>query len=481
MKSRKFTVQDLLCIFVILNPIFDIVSFIFRNYFETTISISTFIRPILPIAVGIYFFSKESKRGRIRLFLIASLYVLYAIGHLLMAKSFLTGCSYGGVISEAQYICNFTFVIIDLIIYLYAFRVKKNDSVEMKNQKIEGVQKLKKSITIMVAIYVVSIFIAILTKTSSYTYSETKTGYKGWIESGNSLSAILTMSLFVLLGEMKSRDIKWRIFSIITAILTGVYLTTIIGTRVGLFGFFIATALYIFLEVIFSKNKKILIGGTVIFIIGILAVTVVGSKTIQRRKQMNEAQYTIIDEATGEVGNMTGDMLKIKNQILNNTLEEGYMSEAQSKSVIDLYEYAKKHKIAGNNTRKQQLMYNIFLVKNQKSFLGIIFGNGYKTNFREMVMENELASFVLNFGILGFLLYVGPFIFILGYAIIKGIKNIKKINQDYVMYVCAAGLSLVLSYLSGYVFFASSSMLVIVAINILLLYENEILIKSQSA
>ncbi len=469
MKSKKFTVQDLLCIFIILNPIFDITSFLFRNALDTSISISTFIRPILPIAVGIYFFIKESKRGKIRLFLVAILYVLYAIAHLMMAKSFLTGCSYGGVISEAQYICNFTFIIIDLIVFLYAFKINKGDNAEVKSQKQEGIEKIKKAITIMVAIYVSSIFIAILTKTSSHTYIETKTGYKGWIESGNSLSAILTMSLFVVLCEIKSKNLKWKIFSIITAILTGVYLTTIIGTRVGLFGTFILLALFIFLEVIFSKNKKVLIGGIVVFIIGILAVTIVGSKTIQRRKQMNDAKYTIIDEATGEVGNMTGDMLKIKNRILDGTIEDGYMSDAQKQSVLDLYDYAKRHNLAGNNTRRQQLMYNIYLVKNQGNFLGIMFGNGFKTNFREMVMENELASFALNFGILGFILYVGPFIFILCYAIIKALKNIKKVRQEYIMYICAIGLSLVLSYLSGYVFFASSSMLVIVAITILLL------------
>lgn len=475
MKVKKITVQDLLCIFVILNPIFDIVSFIFRNALGTNISISTFIRPILPIAVGIYFFIKESKRGKIRIFLIATLYILYAIAHLIMTKSFLTGCSYGGIISEAQYICNFTFIIIDLIVFLYAFKIDKEDTDKIKVQKQEGIEKLKKAITIMVAIYISSIYIAILTKTSSHTYIETKTGYKGWIESGNSLSAILAMSLFVVLGEIKSKNIKWKIFSIITAAVTGVYLTTIIGTRVGLFGTFIALTIFIFLEVIFSKNKKVLIGGIIILVIAIFAVTIVGSKTIQRRKQINDAKYTIIDESTGEIGNMTGDMLKIKNSILDGTMEYGYMSDAQKKSVLDLYDYAKKHNLAGNNTRRQQLMYNIYLVKNQRNFLGIMFGNGFKTNFREMVMENELAAFVLNFGILGFMLYVGPFIFILCYSIIKGLKNIKMLGQDYIMYLCAIGLSLVLSYLSGYVFFASSSMLVIVAISLLLINQAKII------
>jgi len=61
------------------------------------------------------------------------------------------------------------------------------------------------------------------------------------------------------------------------------------------------------------------------------------------------------------------------------------------------------------------------------------------------------------------------FIFILLYGFIKAIKDVKNLNQDYIMYGCALALSLVLSYLSGYVFFASSSMLVIVAIAMLIL------------
>ena len=49
-------------------------------------------------------------------------------------------------------------------------------------------------------------------------------------------------------------------------------------------------------------------------------------------------------------------------------------------------------------------MYNIYLMKNQGSFTGIVFGNGYNNNEREMRMENELASLFLNFGLCGFIL-----------------------------------------------------------------------------
>lgn len=188
---------------------------------------------------------------------------------------------------------------------------------------------------------------------------------------------------------------------------------------------------------------------------------------------MNSAKYEIIDEKTNEIGTMTGDMLRIKNKILDNELEKSYMSEAQKQSVLDLYKYSKKHNFAGNDTRRQQLVYNIYLAKNQKNFLAILFGNGYKTNFREMVMENELASMVLNFGVVGFILYVSPLITILIYSIYVGIKSINKINTEFVMYQVALALALALSWMSGYVLFATSSMIVIVVICIVLLHECE--------
>ena len=262
------------------------------------------------------------------------------------------------------------------------------------------------------------------------------------------------------------KEKKYRIPAIIVIILTGIYLIALIGTRTGLIGFFLAVAVFITIEVLFSKNKVAIIG-FVILGVGVIVIGLVGSNTLKRRSQMNESMYTIIDEATGEVGHMTGDMLKIKNKILAGNLEEGYMSEAQKQAVLDLHEYTSEKQIAGNDTRTQQLMYNIYLVKAQKSPMGILFGNGFETNFREMIMENELASLLLNFGIIGFLLYAGPFITILIYAIIKAIKKLKnkeKLETNYLMSILALILIFGLSYLSGYIFFNSSIMIIISAV-----------------
>ena len=454
-QTRNKWLEKFLCLIIILCPILDCASFIFRNFFQTTISVSTIIRPIIPLCLLLYIFIKGNKKEKIILSLIAVAYIGYAAVHLLVYNGFHNGCAFGDIKLEMQYVFNFSFVMIYFIVFAFLF-LKKDLATD----------KLYNSITIMATIYVVSIFLAIIMGQSSYTYTETSTGYKGWIESGNSLSAILIMSLFIMLQRVREKKI-----TILVIVAVAAYLITTIGTRTGLFGTFIAVGLYLLLEMFFSRNKKIIIAGLSLMTIAVLVVIFAGSKTIQRRQQMNQSQYTIIDEATGEVGNMTGDMLRIKNKILNNTLEEGYMSEAQKQSVLDLHEYTKSVKLAGNDTRTQQLMYNMYLMKNQGSFIGIVFGNGYNNNEREMRMENELASLFLNFGLCGFILYACPILAVLIYAIVFGIKKRKDITLSYVMNVAALILAIGLSWLSGYVLFATSSMTVIVVVATLLLVE----------
>lgn len=497
-KIKKLKKEYIIYFYIILCPILDIASFLFRNAFDTNISISTFIRPIIPVILAIYIFIKANKKHKLILAGIATIYVVYGAIHLAVTKIFFTGCSYGGIAQELQYVVNYTFLVFNLVVFYYIF-INKNWRKEPKinNEKIKTsldtnepissnqiktthenkivedksvnqIKNLRISILVMCTIYIVSIYLAILTGTSSYTYPEEQIGYKGWIESGNSLSAILCISTFLILPLIK--DKKYRIPTIIVLLLVGVYLVALIGTRVGLIGFFLAVAVFIAVEVLFSKNKVAIIG-FVILAVAVITVGLVGSNTLKRRNQMNESQYTIIDESTGEVGHMTGDMLKIKNSILNGTLENGFMSEAQQEAVLKLNDFANEHNLAGNDTRTQQLIYNFYLVLEQKSPIGIIFGNGFETNFREMIMENEIASLLFNFGILGFALYAGPFLAILIYSLIDVIKKIKakqKLETSYLMAIAGLGLIFALSYLSGYIFFNSSLIAVISVVAIII-------------
>lgn len=457
---KHINIENILCIFIILCPILDIVSFCFRNIFQTNFSPSTIVRPIIPIITAIYLFFKEDKKFKIYCSVIGSIYLLYGILHLFVFNTAITGSSYSTVIHEAQYIINYTFMILNLFIYIYVFEQSSN------------VEKLTKSVLISSAIYIVSIYISILTKTSSSTYIEGM-GYKGWFESGNSIGAILILSLFIIMPYIK--DKRYRKYVITLIILEGIFLTTLLGTRVGLLGFICVIFVYLIAQMIVSLikkvkvNKKTIVGCIAVVAIVILATITVGSTTIQRRRHLQDIESNIIDISYNQESHITGSLLEIKEKIDNNTLENGYMNNTQKQSIMNLYELANKWKVKNNDQRIQQLIYNIALVKNQKNPIYLLVGNGYLANFRELVLEMEIPAFLFNFGIMGFLLYFIPFFEIFVYGMSQALKNIKKIDENYLMLLIGCGFVFALSFFAGYTFFNSSNMMIIIVLNTLLI------------
>ncbi len=459
--KKIITAENLLSFFIIVCPLLDISSFLFRNKFETNYSISTILRPIIPGIIFVYIFFKEKLKDKFKIIGVCFIYLLYALIHLYIYKNNIVNCSYGTITHEAQYLLNYSFMILNLFIFIKTFN----------NQNYK---KLQKSILISTAIYIVSIYISIITKTSSTTYVEGM-GYKGWFESGNSISAILLLSTFIILSFiMQIQNKKMKICLFIVLGLIGIYLLTLIGTRVGLIGFILAILCFamseIFCKIIkkmkISKKNFILLISILVLLISI--VLLAGSVTLQRRKHLKNMENTIIDESTGKVANITGDLTSTRNKIINNNLEQGFMSEAQQQSVIDLYNIAKKYNIPNTNIRMQQLIYHVMLIKNQKNILFMLAGNGYLINTDELVWEMEFPAILLNFGIIGFILFMIPMLSILLKSIIIFIKNIKKVDTEFTMLLLATILSFVLSTLSGYTFFNSSSMMIIIVANVLL-------------
>ena len=308
--------KNILCLFIIICPILDMMSFIFRNVFHTNVSPSTFLRPIIPMITMIYLFLKKDKKFKINIMVIGCIYLVYVILHLWVFRNVITESSYGGIMHEAQYLINYTYMIINLILYLTVFKEE------------EEIEKLSQSVLIANVIYMISIFIAIITQTSSSTYIEGM-GYKGWFESGNSLGSILILSLFIILKY--SKDKKYRRIAIPTILLEGIFLTTLLGTRVGLFGFILVMAIYIAVEIIMTLkqkgkiNKKAIVGGIGVIATILLVIITIGSTTLQRRKHLQEIEKDIVDTSNQQEAHVTGSILEIKEKIENNTLEEGYI------------------------------------------------------------------------------------------------------------------------------------------------------------
>lgn len=468
MKKIKYilSLENLLSFVIVICPILDILSFGFRNKFNTSYSISTLIRPIIPILVFGHIFIKQRNKDKLKIFIVCLMYILYAVIHLYIYNNIKLNCAYGTVIHEAQYIINYSFMILNLFIFRYIFKGNKNI-------------KLQSSIIIALAIYIISIYISIITKTSSTTYIE-GIGYKGWLESGNSVSAILVLCCFIIMSFITKIDnSKIRLITFATVLLVGIYLMLLIGTRVGLIGFILSILCFIvaqIIEKIVAKvqiNKKVFKVLLVILILLTLVVILTGSITIKRRNYLKNMQNSVIDISTGEISYLTGDLTNIKNKILNKSIEDNFMTEEQKQSIIELYNIAKKIRLENTNTRMQQLIYHLILIQKQNNFFLILFGNGYLINTNELVLEMEFIAFLLNFGIIGFVLYMSPFITVFVQALMILIKKFKKIDNEFIMLLLTSMLSFMLSAFSGYTFFNSSSMIIIIVANVLLMNKME--------
>ena len=133
------TLENLLCLYIIICPILDIASFLFRNYFNTNFSPSTIIRPIIPAICFIILFFKEN--NKIKKIIIIGIYFLYSLIHFYFFQKLHNGSSYGNLRNELQYIINYSLMIVNLYLF-YAI--------------IKDKSKLKKAVCLSLIIYVIS-------------------------------------------------------------------------------------------------------------------------------------------------------------------------------------------------------------------------------------------------------------------------------------------------------------------------------------
>ncbi len=449
MKKKGFKIEYLIYLYIVISPFLDALSCMYREWFpNNTLSPLMFIRPIIPIILAVYIFFKD-KKTRVPLAISAICYCIYGIVHLLIFRHLLTGVSYGNIFKEGLYVFNYTYMIYIMFIIMYFHKRKR-------------LPHLKKALFWMLCSYLLLIYVSILTKTSLPTYVE-GTGYRSYFVSGNSLCTVLLL-LFSLFVSDLFKDKK--IQNIIVFALLGLYLIFLVGTRTGMFGFILVFIMYIIIEVILAMKDKIKFDKKRIGLILIVLVVVgallfkVGSKTLERRREMNDMVDDIVDVNTGEIAHVTGDTTRFIYLINNNLLVDGDFSEAQVAAYKDMYKTCNKLKLRSNDYRKQQLIYNLYLVKNQHNLLYILFGNGHVNLYGEMILEMELPFIILNFGLLGFILYVCPLL----YWLIKGFKNKDKKYKDSTYYMSIFGILLAfgLSIVAGYVLYSSTCALVMI-------------------
>ncbi|MBQ7137087.1 MAG: O-antigen ligase family protein [Bacilli bacterium] len=468
---QKIKKEDFIYLFILLSPILDVFSSII-NF--GSFSPSLFIRPIIPLILLIYIFIKD-KKTRKYLITAGFIYILFAIVHLLLYRDLITGISYGGIIYEASYLCNYTYLIFTLFLFLYLFKDKDKN-------------KLNRTFVIYTTIYIISIYLSIITNTAGSTYVE-GAGYKGWFNTGGAVGSIFISSLFILIPYLFNNKKHFTLKVLLIASII-FYLCFLLGTRVGLLGGIIVLFCYIAFQIFCSITKtnkivfKNILTSCALLIVTILGLFAIGSESINRRQDLADLagkvpdveENTVVD--LDETIYMAYDLVKLKVQIENNIISEEYMSKEQQRALLELDKYSSKNKLASTDVRKQQLLYHRFLYQEQNNIFLKLFGNGYLTNAGNLTLEMEIIALFYNFGIIGFVIFIGPFFLIFGYGLYKGVKNIRQINVSYLMLLAGCFMTYMISFLAGHTYFNSSVMIVIVLLHTLLL-EKAFLLKKE--
>ena len=141
------------------------------------------------------------------------------------------------------------------------------------------------------------------------------------------------------------------------------------------------------------------------------------------------------------------------------------LSERDKKNIIEFVDTLNKNevlaKIKVNDLRKMQEIYAKIEWKNDKNLMIKLFGNTSLKKQGELILEKELLGYYYNFGIIGSILYILPYIILTTYIIYLGFrrKSIKYINSNYINYLYLIILTFVLSYNMGSVFHSTNASL----------------------
>src|SRR5690625_2730028 len=177
--SRYF---PLLKLFIIFQPIIDIITFFMIDFFDANVTFGIIIRMFFMLISLLYIFLGNSSRFK-KSIIIYLLFLFFVLGINLTVSYFYKPTF--NLIAEVQWITKISYF---LIMFTALFLL-----INSSNFKVikDGVLR---SIYIAMTLLTTSIIIAIVTNTSTNTYEWVLYGYKGWFFSGNEIGAIISIA-----------------------------------------------------------------------------------------------------------------------------------------------------------------------------------------------------------------------------------------------------------------------------------------------
>lgn len=391
-QNSKNIIQLLFMMFILVQPIIDIITSLSINYLQVDFTAGVLIRFGM-MAVGliyIFFFPHSNfKKKSIIYLLILGLFVILNLANNFLVKSPISL----GV--EIRFIVKAIYFVAIFFSYLFVLQeLRKKDNWE---RKIQGF------ITISMLIVGVSMVLAEITGTAFNSYDYNKIGHKGWFFAGNEIGAIMSICLpvVVLFAIKKTDSLKTSFYWIPTIFL--MYSLMVIGTKVGVGAVIITIvgSLVMILIEMLRKNtsiKKINLLMNAIVIVGfilyfphspIIKNTEIHLSLLDQEKPAEETTENGQDIETPDVE---------QNKQENN--KKPKLNDNQIENLV----------LSGRG----QFLDRYVQYYQEAPFTQKILGMGYAGNYtdRAKLIEMDFHDLFFAFGIVGFLLYLLPFIIV---------------------------------------------------------------------
>lgn len=384
---------------ILIQPIFDAITSIMVSL-NSNVTLGIIVKIIIMILCIIYLIFLDKKNRKFNILFIIFLIIFSSVNIYINLETI-----------KVQFLVYFNYMvkfIYLLIMLLYFIRWFKTGN------KI----KLYQLRTPIILISLIFLF-SILTNTFFYSYDSTRRGISGWFGSTNEIGALLCLffpiSLFNAFHNPEGKKIDYILF-----IINGIILL-MLGTKVGLLGYYITLVCYIIYKFIIIKRKKMDYKFLVIITIFILPLMFF--------KELPAIYNT---------------NLKVKNNHIEETINESTNTNEEIDSIL----------LSGRDLFEEEIKEN-----REKNVLPFLFGKSHLTssNFI-LICERDFLDIYYMYGLIGVLILLSLLIYILIEPIKYFFKDIKNrvYNIRAISCVLAVILVLAISYISGHVLLSPS-------------------------
>ncbi|MGD6871016.1 O-antigen ligase family protein [Sutcliffiella horikoshii] len=442
---NKLKNNDLFLIFIILQPILDVLTALSIYYFQASITIGLLVRmAFMLISIVYIFFLNNSKYKKIITGYLIVFLTIVGVGFL---TNYFIKPNFS-LFSELQYTTKSVYFVIMFLSYLLVL-TSLNYSSKMDRYQAFIVYS-------MVIVGVVLLF-TLLTGTGFDTYKYNKAGNKGWFYSGNELSAILSICfpMVVLFAVKKSTSLKKAYFWI--PVLVVGFAAIMVGTKVGHLAIILVCALtpiLLGLELLVKKlgqlSSSINIKLNLIISIGIVAAV------------------ALITPITPAFTNTSGHYSSVAEEIAEESSETEVEDEGSgTEDKVEEPEKEEKENFTAKLLDNKVL--SVLLSSRDKYFIKLnndfieapaqqkMFGMGYAGNWEKApkLIEMDFFDLFYSFGIIGFAAFMLPFISILLVAM-KQLLNLKLqlIRLNVLFPLMSIALAVGIAFLAGHVLYA---------------------------